>query len=75
MAHDLRANGIVVDMGYKGNVGKRMKRANKQNAVFAVLIGEDEISRNVAMVKNLDQGSQEEILLSELSAYILGNKP
>ncbi len=75
VAHDLRANGIVVDMGYKGNVGKRMKRANKQNAVFAVLIGEDEIDRNVAMVKNLDQGSQEEILLSELSTYILGNRP
>ena len=74
VAHDLRTNGIVVDMAYKGNVGKRMKRANKQNAVFAVLIGEDEISRGVAMVKNLDQGSQEEVSLSNLVAYILENE-
>ncbi|MBT5074529.1 MAG: histidine--tRNA ligase [Kordiimonadaceae bacterium] len=73
IAHDLRAAGLTVDMAYKGNVGKRMKRANKQNALFAVLIGEDEMGRGVAMVKNLDQGSQQEISLSELSTYILGS--
>ncbi len=54
LAHDLRVAGIVVDMAYKGNVGKRMKRANKQNASFAVLLGEEEMARGVAMVKNLD---------------------
>lgn len=71
IAHDLRVAGVVVDMAYKGNVGKRMKRANKQNARFAVLLGEDEMSRNVAMVKDLDQGTQEEVGLSDLSTYIL----
>lgn len=70
IAHDLRRAGIVVDMAYKGNVGKRMKRANKQNAVYAILIGEDEMARSVAMVKNLDQGSQEEIALSRLAEYM-----
>lgn len=70
IAHDLRCAGIVVDMAYKGNVGKRMKRANKQNAVYAILIGEDEMARSVAMVKNLDQGSQEEIALSRLAEYM-----
>jgi len=74
MAHDLRLAGIIVDMAYKGNVGKRMKRANKQNAVFAILLGEDEMARNVAMVKNLDLGSQEEVSLANLAAYILGHK-
>lgn len=72
VAHSLRASGIVVDMAYKGNVGKRMKRANKQNASFAVLIGEEEMSRGVVMVKNLDQGSQEEVRLNQLSEYIKG---
>ena len=70
IAHDLRSAGIVVDMAYKGNVGKRMKRANKQNAIYAILIGEDELARSVAMVKNLDQGSQEEIALSDLIAHM-----
>lgn len=72
LAHDLRVAGIVVDMAYKGNVGKRMKRANKQNASFAVLLGEEEMARGVAMVKNLDQGSQEEVSLSQISDYIKG---
>jgi len=74
IAHDLRKAGIVVDMAYKGNVGKRMKRANKQNARFAILIGEDEIVRSVAMVKNLDKGSQEEISLLKLVDYLKENK-
>ena len=73
ICHTLRSKGIVVDMAYKGNVGKRMKRANKQKAIFAILIGEDEISRGVAMVKNLDQGEQEEVSLSALVEYILGH--
>ena len=72
LAHDLRVAGLVVDMAYKGNVGKRMKRANKQNAIFAVLIGEEEMSRDVAMVKNLDEGTQEEVSLSQLSEYLKG---
>jgi histidyl-tRNA synthetase len=72
LAHDLRVAGIVVDMAYKGNVGKRMKRANKQNASFAVLLGEEEMARGVAMVKNLDQGSQEEVSLSQISDYLKG---
>lgn len=74
ICHNLRSEGIIVDMAYKGNVGKRMKRANKQNAIFAILIGEDEISRSVAMVKNLDQGEQEEVSLSALVEYITGHR-
>jgi histidyl-tRNA synthetase len=74
IAHKLRGAGIVVDMAYKGNVGKRMKRANKQNAQFAVLVGEDEIARSVGMVKNLDQGSQEEVSLSNLVTYLEDSK-
>jgi len=70
IAHDLRRDGIIVDMSYRGNVAKRMKRANKQNATFAILIGDDEIARSVVMVKNLDLGSQEEVSFSNLCQYI-----
>ncbi len=74
IAHDLRTHGLTVDMAYKGNVGKRMKRANKQNALFAVLIGEEEVSRQVAMVKDLTKGTQEEVSLTQLPGYISGYK-
>ncbi len=72
VAHQLRLDGLTVDMAYRGNVGKRMKRANKQDAAYAVLLGDDEVSRGKATVKNLDQGTQEEIDLATLGTYLKG---
>jgi histidyl-tRNA synthetase len=67
LAEDLRRSGIPVDHGYSGNVGKRMKRANKVGARFAILLGEDELKRAVASLRDLDAGSQEEVPLAELA--------
>jgi histidyl-tRNA synthetase len=67
IARDLRRAGFHVDLGYSGNVSRRMKRANKINARVAVLIGEDELARAVATVRDLDGGSQSEVPISELA--------
>jgi histidyl-tRNA synthetase len=67
VARDLRRAGFHVDLGYSGNVSRRMKRANKINARVAVLIGEDELARAVATVRDLDGGSQSEVPLSQLA--------
>lgn len=66
LAHELRGRGFVVELGFGGNVGKRMKRANKLNARAAVLIGTDELGRGVATVRDLDSGEQEEVPLAAL---------
>nr|WP_240953425.1 histidine--tRNA ligase [Sneathiella chinensis] len=70
LAHELRLEGISVEMAFKGNVGKRMKRANKLNARAAILIGEDELVRNACTFRDLDQGTQEEVPLSSLRAAL-----
>lgn len=67
IARDLRRAGFRVDLGYAGNVSRRMKRANKIHARVAVLIGEDELAREVATVRDLDGGSQSEVPLSQLA--------
>ena len=67
LAEELRAAGLRIDLGYGGNLGRRMKRANRLNAAAAVLIGEDELARGAATLRDMDDGDQEEILLSELS--------
>ena len=67
LAEELRAAGLRVDLGYGGNLGRRMKRANRLNAAAAVLIGEDELARGAATLRDMDDGDQEEIPLSELS--------
>ncbi|MEX0582659.1 MAG: histidine--tRNA ligase, partial [Sneathiella sp.] len=70
LAYRLRQEGIAIEMAFKGNVGKRMKRANKLNARAAILIGEDELDREVCNFRDLDKGEQREVPLSALSAAI-----
>jgi histidyl-tRNA synthetase len=66
LSERLRRAGFVVDQGYSGNVGKRMKRANKIAARAAILLGEDELKRDAAMLRDLDAGTQEEVPLAAL---------
>ncbi|MFQ5783763.1 MAG: histidine--tRNA ligase [Alphaproteobacteria bacterium] len=62
----LRRAGFIVDLGYRGNVSRRMKRANKLDACAAILLGEDERKRAAATLRDLDSGEQVEIPLSEI---------
>jgi histidyl-tRNA synthetase len=74
LAETLRKNGCAVDLGYTGTVARRMRRANRVRARVAVLIGEDEIARNVVALRDLDTGEQVEVpmdfSLSELRARL-----
>jgi histidyl-tRNA synthetase len=66
----LRHAGIRAEMAYRGNMKRRLERANKINARAAVIVGEDELANGVAAVKNLIDGSQEKIDLHELVKYL-----
>jgi histidyl-tRNA synthetase len=66
LSWELRRDGIYVEMGYRGNVSKRMKDANKMRARAAILIGEDELKRGAATVRDLDSGEQTEVPLTAL---------
>jgi len=66
LAHRLRRLGHVVEHGYSGNVGKRMKRAGRLNARAAIILGEDELARGAVQLRDLDAGEQDEIPLSDI---------
>ncbi len=66
LSEDLRRSGYPVELGYRGNLSKRMKAANKVNARVAVLLGEDELKRGTATVRDLDTGEQAEVPLAAL---------
>ncbi|ONH82355.1 histidine--tRNA ligase [Roseomonas mucosa] len=70
-AQSLRRGGLVAEIAYKGNTKRRMERANKLKARAAVLIGEEELARGVAQVKDLDAGTQREVPLDALAAALL----
>jgi histidyl-tRNA synthetase len=44
-----------------------MERANRIGARAAVIIGDDDIARGVAQVKNLASGEQEAVPLAEIA--------
>lgn len=63
IAQKLRAQGKTVEIAHQNNIGKAMKFADKKGASFAVIYGEEEAAKNVAQLKNLKTGVQEEITL------------
>ena len=70
IAEMLRFHGRAVDLGYSGNLQRRMRRANRINARAAVLIGEDEAARNVVTLRDLDSGEQSEVPLDDSSSEL-----
>ena len=66
----LRAAGIRAEMAYRGNLKRRMERANKLGARATVIIGDNDIAQGVAQVKNLATGSQEAIALDAVAALL-----
>jgi len=66
IARALRRAGIAVEQDYRGNMKRRMQRANKLHARAAIILGDDELARGVAQVKDLDSGEQREVALDKL---------
>jgi len=66
----LRRAGFTVDLGFSGNMGKRMKRANKLNARAAVIFGEDERLARVVTLRDLDTGDQSTVSLEAMESAL-----
>lgn len=62
----LRRAGVSVDLGYRGKMKQRMKRANNIDARAAIIIGDDELEQSSATVRDLDSGEQELVPLDDL---------
>lgn len=67
IAEELRSQGLKVELGYSGNLAKRMKRADKIGSFAAIIMGSEELAKGVVTVKFLAKGSQEEVPLKALA--------
>jgi len=67
----LRREGIAADMAFRGNMKKRLSRANDAGAAYALIIGDDELDRGEAQLKTLETGEQRAVSL-DLLAEVLG---
>ena len=62
----LRRAGVRAEMAYRGNLKRRMERANRVGARAAVILGEEELAKGVAMLRDLDAGTQEAVAIAEI---------
>jgi histidyl-tRNA synthetase len=63
---DLRRAGIAADMAYKGNMKKRMQKADASGALWSVIIGDDEVTRNEVALKHMVDQTQSWIAVDRL---------
>ncbi|MBV1837686.1 histidine--tRNA ligase [Acetobacter estunensis] len=70
----LRAAGVRAEMGYRGNMRKRMERANKVGASHVVILGEAEITNGTVQLRNLGTGGQIEIVQADLVGAIRSDR-
>ncbi len=70
LADALRRAGIAVDLGLSGNLKRRMQQANRIGAQLAVLLGDDEIAKGVATLRDMKDGAQREVPIDQLAAAL-----
>jgi histidyl-tRNA synthetase len=63
---ELRRQGIASEMAFKGNMKKRMAKADALGARYAIMIGDNEIAAGVVSMKNLKTSVQVEVKLTDL---------
>ncbi len=74
LAHDLRRAGHTIELAYRGNLKRRMQRANKVNARMALILGEDELARGIVVLRDLDSGEQTELPIDGVSESLLARR-
>ena len=63
LAEQLRDAGIDIDLPTSGAMGKKLKKAAKAGILTAVIMGSDELAKNTVQLRNLRDGSQQELPL------------
>jgi len=69
---DLRRAGIAADMAYKGNMKKRMQKADASGATWAAIIGDDEVARGEVALKHLAGQTQSAVRVDRLVEVVKG---
>src|SRR5690625_4777624 len=71
LVHKLRVNGIQVDKDYQGRkIKAQFKSADRMQAKYVLVLGENELEKKVINVRTMETGDQVEVPIEELVQYI-----
>jgi len=71
LTNHLRLNGFKVDMDYMNrNIKSNFKQADRLNAKFVAIIGEEEVNNNTVTIKNNNTKEEHKMLLNEVVEFL-----
>jgi histidyl-tRNA synthetase len=74
LLYEMRNAGLKAEKDYEDKKMKaQFKAADRHQAKFVAVLGEDELEKNVITVKNMETGSQEEMAIDQLISYLKQN--
>jgi histidyl-tRNA synthetase len=75
LAQRLRRSGITVEIeGENRSLKSRMRRADKLQAAAVVIVGEDELQKGRAVLRDMESKRQEELTLAEIEKEVIARK-
>jgi len=72
IARSLREAGLRAEIETRGNMKKRMERVVKSGASHAVVLGDEEIARDVVQLRDLGTRDQQEVSVADLVQALKG---
>jgi histidyl-tRNA synthetase len=66
----MRRIGVSADAAYRGNMKKRLAKADAAGALIAVILGDEEIAKAEVAIKELGSGEQVRVPLERLADRI-----
>ncbi len=74
LLHELRGAGLKAEIDYRRrSIRAQMRYADNEGFLNAVILGEDELARGVATVRDMVSGEQQEVPLDDLAAHLKGD--
>ena len=62
----VRSRGVTADMAFRGNMKRRLAKANSVDAEAAIIIGDDELAAGIVTFKDLREGNQYSIPVDQI---------
>ena len=64
-------NLTVINDTLRRSLKSQMKDANRLQALYTIIIGEDEIKNNKVTIKSMDKGTQDYVSFDKINSYFL----
>ncbi|MGL4335441.1 MAG: histidine--tRNA ligase [Turicibacter sp.] len=72
LLHDLRSKGLVTETDYLGkNLKGQFKQADRNNAKYTAILGEEEVAKGIVNIKNNKTGEQAQVPVGFIIDYLI----